>query len=606
MTTADPIVAKPGQSLGGLVLEAAAGLGERTIRGVLAEVGTSLLDLVHHSIGLDELAQVANCLDLKAGELIARNHPILADDGRRRDFFGVSIDARLLEKRIRRFSPVTLRKHGWHRASWQLRPLPFCETSWTFVTDTCHACGTIQGWSRAWGPELCDRCTTPLCGGSTNEVQNELRPALRLAAGLLHHDDARRAESLNALPEALRVLGSDGCMDLLCAVGGVVDPKLRMERHRHLLGTSTDPAEIANGVAVAWEMMVGWPDAFLRECDRRLARRAGRFGDGNRGATQFFLGLAEREEMPLPLRKAVTDILDVVSDRQARHVDPRRFSKASGVKAGNVARFRRAGLLHSVLGLSDKGRIMPMLPASEIERSRRRSAEGLMAERAAASIGCTFRAVEELIVLGVLTPSPDAVDNSVPDRKKIEIASLNHFVEHLVSQSASPESSGFDVCLKHAMWSVGGRLKPWSVTLVALREGRIPFALLPGEEPLANRLLLRACALPVLQNLVNGFDDADLRFADHMSKSDAFGVLNTEGRVAEGLLDRWESRQGLHRTVPAVEVLRIAKRFVSRRELAARAGTTTRRMNGILSSLNVHTREGDLYDRKEALAALGC
>ncbi len=94
MTTADPIVAKPGQSLGGLVLEAAAGLGERTIRGVLAEVGTSLLDLVHHSIGLDELAQVANCLDLKAGELIARSHPILADDGRRRDFFGVSIGSR--------------------------------------------------------------------------------------------------------------------------------------------------------------------------------------------------------------------------------------------------------------------------------------------------------------------------------------------------------------------------------------------------------------------------------------------------------------------------------------------------------------------------------
>ena len=246
-----------------------------------------------------------------------------------------------------------------------------------------------------------------------------------------------------------------------------------------------------------------------------------------------------------------------------------------------------------------------MLPASEVERSRRRSAGGFMAERAAASIGCTSRAVEELIVLGVLNPSPDAVDNSVPDRKKIEIASFNRLVEHLVRRSASPESGGFDVSLKRAMWSVGGRLKPWSATLVALREGRIPFALLPGAEPLANRLLLRACALPVLQNLMNGFDDADPHFADHMSKSDAFGVLNTKSRVAEGLLERWESRQGLHRTVPAVEVLRIAKRFVSRLELAARAGTTTHRMRGILSRLNVQTRECDLYDRKEAFAALG-
>jgi hypothetical protein len=131
-------------------------------------------------------------------------------------------------------------------------------------------------------------------------------------------------------------------------------------------------------------------------------------------------------------------------------------------------------------------------------------------------------------------------------------------------------------------------------------------ALAPGVEPLTARINLRVCALPVLQSLLNGFDDADPRFADHMSKSDAFDVLNTEGRVAEGLLDGWESLGGLYRTVPAAEVLRLAKRLVSRRELAARVGTSTRRMKGILSCMGVHPREGDLYDREEALAALGC
>lgn len=606
MTQSDRVVAKPGQSLGGLVLEGAAALGERTIRGVLAEAGSSLLALMHHSIEPDELALVAGCLDLEPEELIARRHAALAEERQRRSFFGVPIDARLLEKRIRRFSPATLRENAWHRASWQLRPLPFCEASWTFVTDKCHACGTVQGWSRTWGPELCDTCATTLSEGRTDEVPVGLQPALHLAAGLLHHDENGRTESLKALPEGLRMLGSEGCMDVLCAVAGVVDPSLRMDRHRHLLDASAEPAEITRAVADAWELMRGWPHAFLAECDRRLARRAGRFGDGNRGATQFFFGLAEREGAPGALRRAVGDLLGVIADRQEGCLDARDFSKASGVTARRVARSRRAGLVRSVIGLNDKGRITPMLPASEAERSRRRAAEGIMVERAAARLGCTFRAVEELTALGVLVPSPEVVDNSQPDRRKIEIASLDGLFEGLLRRSVSANDDGFDIPLKRAMWSVGGRLKPWSAAFVALLEGRIPFALAPGDEPLTARIRVRAGALPVLQSLMNGFDEADPRFADHMSKSDAYDVLNTEGRVAEGLLDRWASLGGLYRTVPAADVLRLAKRLVSRRELAAKIGTSTHRMRGILSRMDVHAREGDLYDRQEALAALGC
>lgn len=606
MTTTDPLVARPGQSLGGIVLEAAAALGERTIGGVLAEAGSSLLGLMDHSIGPDALALVAGFLDLDPDELTARLHAVVHDDPRRRRFFCVPMDNRLLEKRTRRFSPATLREHAWHRASWQLRPLPFCETSWTLVTDRCHACGTVQGWSRTWGPDLCDACMTPLSEGTTAEVPVDPRPALRLAAGLLHHDGARQSESMNALPELLHQLGPGGCMDLLCAVAGVVDPSIRMEKQQHLLRAGADPLDVTKAVARAWDLVAGWPDAFLSEFDGRLARRAGRFGDGNRGATQFFLGLPERNGVPFPLRRTVHDLLGVVADRQLRHLDARTFSKASGVTAGRVARSRRAGLVDSVIGLNEKGRIMPMLPASEAERSRRRGAEGIMVERAAARIGCTFRAVEELTDLGVLVPSPIVVDNSRPDRRKIEIGSLDGLRDGLLRCSASLGDAGFDVPLKRAMWSVGGRLKPWSATFVALLDGRIPFVLAPGDEPLAARVNLRACALPVLQSLLNAFDDADPRFADHMSKSDAFDVLNTEGRVAEGLLDGWESLGGLYRTVPAAEVLRLAKRLVSRRELAARVGTSTRRMKGILSCMGVHPGEGDLYDRGKAVAALGC
>ena len=572
----EPLVTpKPGQSLGGLVIEGAGALGERTIRGLLADAGTSLLGLVHHRATADQLAAVADGMDLEPEALVSRCHGLLPGGDHRRSYFGVSMDCRMLQKRTRRFAPASLRDEPWHRAAWQLRPLPFCERSWTLVTDTCHSCGVRQRWSRAWGTELCDVCATPLCEGSTPAVPLSLQPSLRYAGGLLHHEAARRSESIDALPERLRPLGASGCFDVLCAVAGVVDPSIRASDHPQLPSDSSDPSRTTVAIARAWELLTGWPDAVLGHCDAELARRTGRHGDGNAGASATLLTLDGRNGISQPLSVAVGQLRATLVERQPGHVDAREFTRISGIAPRNVARLRRGGCIRSIVGLTETGGVVPLLPVSAALRSRSSARGSLTAEQAAMRIGCTYRGVEELIQMGVLSRSEPSVRDCMSARLRIEASSLDGMFESLSGLCTSPLDGSFELPLNRALWALGGRLKPWSAILRALSDGRLQFALLPGTKPLSERIRLRSEDARQLNDFVSAFADADPRFDPLMSKTDAFAVLNTEARFAPELSARLRTSKGWERTVPSADVIALASRLISLREVAVLSGTTT-------------------------------
>ncbi|QXT34810.1 hypothetical protein KV697_13575 [Sphingomonas sanguinis] len=596
------VIPKPGQSLGGLVIEGAAALGERTIRGLLADAGTSLFGLVHHAAGREELASLAKALDLRTEDLVARRHGPLAGEIHRRCYFGVPIDGRMIEKRIRRFAPATLVSEPWHRASWQIRPLPFCETSWTLITDACHACGSLQRWSRAWGIELCDVCTQPLCEGSTAPVPAVLRPRLRLAAGLLHQQASRRSESMAALPDSLRMLGPGGCFDVLCAVSGVLDPTVRATCNPQMPADMAEPNRTIDAIAGAWDMLMGWPDAVLRHCDAKLARRSGRHGDGNDGATTMLLSLDARNGVSPPLGSAIGQLRAAALERQAGHVEARAFVRLSGLKATEVVRRRRAGTIPSILGLTDAGKVVPLLPLDAAERSRSILMGSMMAEHAASRIGCTYRGVEELIIVGLLTRSASSI-RDVDGRLHVEGASLDDLLATLAEQSAVQED-GFDVPLKRAMWGIGGRLKPWSAVLRALGDGRLPFVMKSGSRPLAERVVLRRNDAIALRGIESDFDDADRRFDPWMSKSDAFAVLNTEARFADGLLDEWRTCQGPERTVPLSEILKLAERLISLREITALTRGTASASARNFAARRTAVSGGPFHHRAATLAVL--
>jgi hypothetical protein len=347
--------------------------------------------------------------------------------------------------------------------------------------------------------------------------------------------------------------------------------------------------------------MAGWPRAVLSECDARLARRVGRHGDGNMGATAAFLRLAERHGMPDTLRSAVGMIRGIVAERQTGHVDTREFARLSGVAARNVAQSRRAGRIGSVLGLTEAGEVVPLLPVEGAQASRRLKAEGLMAERAAARLGCTYRGIEELIETGLLVRSERAVDDCSTDRLRIEAASLDALLS-AVEEAAGP-ASGDDLVLplRRALSSIGGRLKPWSAVFNELLSGALPFALATGDRPLVDRVLIGREDVDAVRLLPSRFDDLDSRFDRHMTKKDAHSVLNVEGRYAGGLLDDWVTSTGPDRTVPVKEVLQLAGRLVSSREIAARTGRSAHGMRRIIDRPAERRRPGGLLDRAATL-----
>lgn len=598
------VTPRPGQSLGGLLMEGAAALGERTVRGLLAEAGMTIVDLLHHAASPEQLAVLADALDLPSDALASRQHPLLPGEGRRRSFFDVSVDDRLLEKRTRRFAPASLADEPWHKASWQLRALPFCERSWTLLTDACHSCGTVQRWSRAWGPELCDACAVPLGEGSTPAVPEDLHASLRLAAGLAHHDAARRAESMAALPDGLRRLGAGGCVDVLCAVAPVVDPSIRGRHHQHLPAGNADPARIVVAVARAWDLIADWPGGLLAECDVRMARRTGRHGDGNAGATTALMSIGQRQAASAPLVRAVADLRAIVSERQSSYIGTWEFAQRAGVGVRAVTTFRRMGRIPSVLGFSKRDAPIPMLLASEADRGRREVVGAMYAENAASLLGCTYRAVEELVELGVLIRSPFLVSKRRIDHMRIEAAGLQALVD-AVTDRAAAEGDGLDLPLARAMWAVGGRLKPWSRVLEALRDGELRFAMRPGSGPFASRIMIRSDDVATLLKLRSDFADDDERFAACMTRKDAFAVLNTEARRSPDLLSDWPSPSGTNRVVPTIDLLRLAGRHVTCRELAWRNGTTPSAIGRELARLGVPADRHGTFNRPRAVSRLG-
>jgi hypothetical protein len=319
----------------------------------------------------------------------------------------------------------------------------------------------------------------------------------------------------------------------------------------------------------------------------------------------MLLAMRERSGISEPLRAAVTQLRTDVFVRQSGHVDARAFARVSGITAGNVAQLRRAGRLPSILGLTDGGKVVPLLPVSAAERSRSDIAGSITAEDAAKRIGCTYRGVEELVRVGLLTGSMPTVRGFAPDRLRILTASFDELVETLAGRSATPGGEPFDVPLIRATWTIGGRLKPWSAIFDRLMTGILPSVLLPGSRSLSERIMLRSDDAYMLNVLPADFDDADPRFDGFMSKTDAFSVLNTEARFAKALSARWRRSRGVERAVPVLEVLDFAGRFISLREIAALTGVTASASAKNLARHGASQPVDALHDRAGTLAALG-
>jgi len=517
--------------------------------------------------GLDE---IGDCLQVEPGVLAARVHPVVSEDGhgQRRWFFGVPLDRRLIGHYVRSFSPAALARSPHHRAIWCVRPLPFCTERWEVLTDLCPSrhCGARQSWLRTNGIDRCDSCAASLLDAPVERVPDEIRSSLRLLAGMIHPDPARRAMSLARLPEQVQEMGPGPVFELAVAVAGFVDPDLRASHHARLLRSDAPPLAVCRAMAEAWTILSRWPDGLEQRAADALAERVGRFGDGNRGATVDLLRLSRSEAAPVELT-ATLSALDARL-RANRHLglDCKTAAAATGLRPTRVVELRRAGVLPAIFHL-DGERAHPLIAGDAVARLADQLRGTVEMGAAAVTLGIPRYGVEQLAHLGLLEVVQVDATSSGLNVPRISRGSLERLAAQ-VAAAGRAKTDGTRHPLATALGGLPGH-KPWGRAVAAVTQGTIGCFVEEGDEPLATRVMLDDPGRMRLRALRCEPADGQSSHFAVMSKKDAAEVLNLHARHALPLLDRWLTPEDREAAVPVAEVVALADAYVSTAELCS-------------------------------------
>lgn len=556
--------------------------------------------------GREELMPVAELLEVDVAELLHRTFPIVEGDPTRRTFFGTTIARQDVRMRVRYFSPAALAKEPYHRAIWQLR-IPFDVDTGEILVSTCPQCRRVQRWRHSAGIAFCDAC-----GDSLNQdpgrIDAGLIPDVAMAVGLTHPNPDRRAVSLAHLPEEIASLGAATAYELLLRIVPVVDKDCRWAAGDRLW--SNDPHHVAKGMASAWRTLTAWPSAFREVIGRDLATSVTRHSDGNRGETLRFLRLRHRRHLPKEMRDVITRLHASIDLSGPDGV----YLRSSTMTCKEVAKLlgdgtvpivvHRRNRIFRTIGLANGDRMAPVFDRAEIHDVARDYRRRRHPGQAQSQLGLPGYAVDQLFTLGrlaVLTHPYFAARFSVP---QLTTETLEELIDGLASQASPDVTSG--VPLIEAMKMVGGRLKPWGAIIEAMLSGSLRFLLdhRDGSVFPRVRVVREELAMHVAATIVPG--DVGTNTPGHiertqlirtmLSKTDAAEVLNLSIPQSSTLLARFPTSS--MPSVPVVEVVALARTFVTNAEIAARLGCTTQTVVKVARNLDVQHHHHAGYDRK--------
>ncbi|MBN8814541.1 MAG: hypothetical protein J0J06_03725 [Sphingomonas sp.] len=591
----DPL---PGEHLDGYVAERVAGAHLDRLLDVTSLAGASAHCFPTMTLRRsDEVAVVADCLGADPQDLAGRTYP--QTDAHRRLFFGVEVDARWLEIRARRFSPTGYATSRHHRAMWQLRILPFCGETWEMLAEACpHPdCQARQRWTRTMGVDRCDECARSLTSPPAPLVPERHRPNLASISSLLHWDAGRRAAAMATLPEEVRDLGPGGAVALAIRIACAASPDIRSSKSP---SWTSDPAAWTAALADAWPMLSDWPNGFERMISERVARRVGRYADGNRGATMRFLRSAtstvERPAVKALISRFRNDIdTDLVDARiHERGIGITEAARAIGRRTGVLADLRRAGEIPALFALWN-GNPVPLLCADAVRRTADATGDGVPIEEAASRLGIPRRGVEQLIASGTLEHHLDAIIAVTRPEGLVGARSLDAFIGRL---TALPKCHAADtVTVPVGLLAAGGRLKPWGPLLEAMAMGEIAATVADTGRGIAGRLRIRRQDLPQIEGLTE--PQTTFAYSPKMSKVDVRLELNLYSRNAAIVLDQWPNSDGHVGQVPVAAVEETVRRAMQLTELALRTGLSSMAALSAAARAGL-PRKGTGFDRPAA------
>lgn len=574
----EPVTPIAGESLRGVVARSCRENYLPNSFGLLQHLG-----LVHRNritvsedVGIDP-AELAYAMRVHEDEVRARRYDPL---GRGHvSFFGLNVNARRVETAIRRFSPTAFATEGvglphFHRATWELRDIPFCLENWDMLQHTCFCepGGVVQRWSRtATRVEECDKCGDGLDTLEPVPVPRRMRPALGILAALISPVTSNRSAALLLLPTALHGTDRSVMFATIVRLANAIDA--RADEHSFEL-----PERRLGALHAVCDAVRVWPRGLA---DLRLAR-------GTTDATKESIrSLWNRLGSKEPARGKLSSSarpLEPTAPGPMEQVKPSKVPAKGRIAADRPVGIRRATeiarltpeVLHAAWDQRlvtrherlHGERIVPAFDLLELSafgeqwRSRRQPAS------VAFKFGLPVYALEQMAALLCLTADAPALSGTGPHFTSSSIAEFHDAIQG----AKCPISDALP--LRQVMRLIGGRLKPWGPVFRLLLDREVPFDLAEGRR-LVDRIVVARKHAARLASL--RYDNEGRQTFDHgdsMVQNDALEVLNATFRMAH-LLSGMPSRGRIPKFFFVADVLAQASEIVTVHEIAAVLGTDT-------------------------------
>lgn len=591
----------PEESIPGVI---ARGVREHVLiwtRPVLEAAGVDLRHLGYSQLAtrkeLERLAFVARCnaeaLSANAGERIFEG----SSDSSMELRFGPHTTPRIhFELTRRRISPLTLRKHGFHRLDWMNLLLSYCPESGEMLVHECQSCKSKLGWHYTWGIGICEFCETEVAPSIERHLPSNMLDDYRLFAKLSSPSPRKVASGFASLPPSLQTARRETLVRLATMIGGLA-------QEGHVVTTSRRailnlPADVRASVIVTGTAFLrSWPQSFqawVAERSEKLIGDRSQLSAFRSRLRRLVQAKLESDELTGLVIESFPDLREhpVHAFSKGRHYLYISTQKRLHLDTPHMEALRQ--------WMGDSYRLSPTTEQFQKGQFDADVIDSLVPifEGALPLNACSWRlkiphyAIEQCCRPGLLTRQSHPAFLAVRGAQFIKSASLDTLTAQLLeaqSQTSRPSSA---VSLAVAVKRIGGRLKPWGSILQALANGDIEFWV-AGEKPTSKTIRLHASDLARFDQVADDPTSHGGSLPTNLSQADAAEILN----LKPALLPVLGPKVGIHfaplgrgLAAPLDTVVQAAEAIAWGKEISWHLGVRHDAVEGILLSQDIRPR----------------
>jgi len=488
-----------------------------------------------------------------------------------------------IETRLRRISPLTLKRDSTHRKEWLNLLLPFCPNSLEPLTSRCSntLCGKALGWNRSMGIGICEYCEQPVQPLGKG-LDLDLASNYRLFASLVSPDACEAERAVARLPDPLRALSQSELIMLVLKIGAAVThPHRNVSRtfYGHLAAD-----QLARIVTEGTSLMRGWPSSVVDTGKRLLEEDNGSVGQfaGFKRVIRSMspLGSNGRRPFQMFVRDSLPELFSYMSREALADWLPR-------AKAESLAKIKIEQLTilrdNEAIGLRKiGGREKAFLYSrADLEAFKLAFANSSTTTGLAVRWGLPFYAIEQMLQAKLLETTCDLALATLYPMRRVDLTSVARLENELRKHQSSTRQPDDTVSVPAASSGIGGGFKPWPRIIAQLLKQNVRYWIrdvIPSPRRGAgflDTILTDQQGAATIRAL-----PADRAAPlDRLSVGDAVEVLNSGWQKVVTLPSSMFVRDkvlrvgGEQRLIHAADLLELARLTVTSREIAARTAT---------------------------------